>query len=253
LSDETAVLNVPFFVTQNLTLAFLFYKIYNVKRDHTSCEELMLLLVAEHRMLDPAYTLARKCYNESRNLDSNALARTKSINAAILNNMFDAYMSGKQNLALDWISLALLIDEDDGVAHSKVGILHRDLGNVEGHYHMFKGARLVHNAEYKMQRLNGSFVFPRPAGRKTISIYCNNYGDEWWANWGPNSLLSGIGGSEEGVIYMSRALASLGYWVEVYGIPREEDRGMDDFGVMWYHYSWYDALGSGPDVFIAWR
>lgn len=43
-----------------------------------------------------------------------------------------------------------------------------------------------------------------------IAIYCHEYTNAWFPNWGPSSLGKGLGGSEEVVIYVSRELARLG-------------------------------------------
>ena len=97
-----------------------------------------------------------------------------------------------------------------------------------------------------------------------IVIYCHEYGNEWWPNWGPSKVLSGnsgIGGSEEAVVYLSVELAKLGYAVEIYADPPSEDIGtitypVDDshFGsVSWYHYSAFDPDRVDYDVFISWR
>lgn len=42
--------------------------------------------------------------------------------------------------------------------------------------------------------------------------------------WDPDSVLSGIGGAEEAVIYLSSRLAELGYRVYVFGTPPEQSR-----------------------------
>ncbi len=97
-----------------------------------------------------------------------------------------------------------------------------------------------------------------------IVIYCYEYGNEWWPNWGPSRVLSGnsgIGGSEEAVVYLSVELAKLGYNVEIYADPPAEDISTiqyrvneDIFGsVSWYHYSAYDPDRLDYDVFISWR
>ena len=57
---------------------------------------------------------------------------------------------------------------------------------------------------------------PRPPGKRVIAIYCNEYGQTWWPNWGPRSLLaggSGAGGSEEAAILVARAVVALGGYV----------------------------------------
>ncbi|CAM9978581.1 unnamed protein product, partial [Sphacelaria rigidula] len=111
---------------------------------------------------------------------------------------------------------------------------------------------------------------PRPTGKrgerasKVIVIYCHEYTNAWFPNWGPSSLGKGLGGSEEVVIYVSRELARLGYWVEVYADPVGDDVGVDNGGsdgghtgnngggVVWYSCKSYN-VANPPDVFVAWR
>ncbi len=86
-----------------------------------------------------------------------------------------------------------------------------------------------------------------------IGIYCHEYGQAWFPNWGPSSLESGgLGGSEEAVVFMSRYLSDLGYRVEIYADPLESDMGTDEFGVVWYSTSMFDAENP-PHIFISWR
>ena len=85
---------------------------------------------------------------------------------------------------------------------------------------------------------------PRPNDRRTIVIYCHEYGQTWWPQWGPSSLGKGVGGSEEAVIFLSRELVALGYWVEVYGNPPELTERIVD-GVVWYPYYAFDVSESG--------
>eukprot|EP00903_Cladosiphon_okamuranus_P011215 g10582.t1 len=93
-----------------------------------------------------------------------------------------------------------------------------------------------------------------------VAVYCYEYGSAWFPNWGPSDLDlgRGLGGSEEVVVHLSRELANLGFWVEVYADPKERDVGRDDGygrdggGVVWYPYKAYD-ISRPPDVFISWR
>jgi hypothetical protein len=82
----------------------------------------------------------------------------------------------------------------------------------------------------------------RPEGRKVVAIVCpgrpqesRQYldSDSWIRlqvkrpdhSWGPSSLTSGISGSEEAVVHMTKQFVELGYWVEVYGSPGSQDVG----------------------------
>ncbi|CAK4142710.1 unnamed protein product [Aphanomyces euteiches] len=89
-----------------------------------------------------------------------------------------------------------------------------------------------------------------PDGGPVVVIYCHEYGQSWWSQWGPDSIYSGIGGSEEAVIYLSRELKALGYFVQVYANPPEAM--IDEFGVVWYPHTEFD-IEAKTDIFIAWR
>lgn len=97
-----------------------------------------------------------------------------------------------------------------------------------------------------------------PPPTAVVALYCFEYGNAWFPNWGPSSLGKGLGGSEEVVVHLSRELARLGFWVEVYADPiggdvgRDRGVGRDGGGVVWYPYKAYD-LSRPPDVFVAWR
>lgn len=78
-----------------------------------------------------------------------------------------------------------------------------------------------------------------------ITIYCG----PGFEKWSPLNQSTGIGGSEEAVINMSRELSRLGWKVTVYGDPQEE--GVYD-GVTYlpsYYVNWRDQF----NVLISWR
>jgi glycosyltransferase involved in cell wall biosynthesis len=82
---------------------------------------------------------------------------------------------------------------------------------------------------------------------KSIAIFCGN---SVLKGWGPWSLASGIGGSEEAVIRISKHLQDLGYKVVVYAEPGSKDGVYD--GIEWRNY-WELNLKDKFDIFIAWR
>ncbi|GMF35913.1 unnamed protein product [Phytophthora fragariaefolia] len=97
----------------------------------------------------------------------------------------------------------------------------------------------------------------RPKHKVVIAFYCHEYGQEWWEHWGPSSLDTGLGGSEQAVVFLSRELQKLGYWVEVYGDPSPQDISTLDQAnediVRWYPHYTYDVDDRGVDIFVAWR
>ncbi len=78
-----------------------------------------------------------------------------------------------------------------------------------------------------------------------VSIYC---GDSL-ETWSPKSVASGIGGSEEAVINMSRELAKRGHQVRVWN-NCGDDAGVHD-GVTFSDY--LDFVDEPVDIFISWR
>ena len=97
--------------------------------------------------------------------------------------------------------------------------------------------------------LSANMRAARSKDAKTMAIYCGPAvgGQEW----GPRSVYTGIGGSEEAVINMAYEFRDLGWSVEVYGNPPIDQQG-DFSGVQWLPYwAWRDE--EGLDVFIGWR
>lgn len=64
-------------------------------------------------------------------------------------------------------------------------------------------------------------VEPKTWDDKSIVIFCGKSFEEW----GPDTLDQGMGGSEEAIVYLSRELARMGWWVTVYN---ERDEGYRD-------------------------
>lgn len=94
-------------------------------------------------------------------------------------------------------------------------------------------------------------VDPRPS----LAIYCDEYGQAWWPQWGPWALNStGVGGSEEAVIFMAAELAATGVFkaVDVYADPPPDKIGRRADGVAWYPHASYD-VNTPADIFVAWR
>ena len=87
-------------------------------------------------------------------------------------------------------------------------------------------------------------------GRKILVIYCNEYEQTWWPNWGPNSMdTGGVGGSEEAVIFLSKELRQkFGYHVEVYGEALPQDWGDTTTGVWWLPHQIYNALAPATNL-----
>ena len=84
-----------------------------------------------------------------------------------------------------------------------------------------------------------------PISPRTIGIVCPPAVEPW----GPHSLDTGIGGSEESVIRLSRVLSRRGHRVLVYGPWRGRDNGRDHC----VEYRDLKALERRHDLLVAWR
>ena len=92
---------------------------------------------------------------------------------------------------------------------------------------------------------NTHFVKEKSSG-KDIAFYCGYTGEVWT----PESVKTGIGGSEEAVINLSRELAKLGWNVEVYNNCGYKEQVFD--GVK-YKPFWMFNTKDKQDIIIAWR
>lgn len=93
-----------------------------------------------------------------------------------------------------------------------------------------------------------NYAVPKTWPKKSIALYV---GQGPLGIWGPWSLASGIGGSEEAVIRLSRELAKLGWEVTVFATPGER-AGFDAEGGSIPDYE-YSKTGSAVKPAIYWK
>jgi glycosyltransferase involved in cell wall biosynthesis len=86
---------------------------------------------------------------------------------------------------------------------------------------------------------------PKFGGLQSITFYCGPAAEPW----DPDSLWTGIGGSEEALILLSRQFAELGWDTRVFAAPRA---ARNFAGVRWFPYQAFASQNSGQ-VFVAWR
>lgn len=90
------------------------------------------------------------------------------------------------------------------------------------------------------------FLPPRIWEKNEITLLCGPGAEVW----NPDSVKTGIGGSEEAVIYLGKELTKMGWKVTVYGNPGEKAGDFD--GVT--YLPWYDANTKDEfNVLILWR
>lgn len=94
--------------------------------------------------------------------------------------------------------------------------------------------------------LKNMFSKPKKWEDNSIVFYCG----QAWEDWAPPSILNGIGGSEEAVIYLSQELNALGYKVTVYN-------SCGDYAGIYSGVEYINYMEFNPNdefnYFIAWR
>ena len=104
----------------------------------------------------------------------------------------------------------------------------------------------IENEQFASQ-MRQRFLPPRVWNKNEVAILCGP-GFEFWS---PKSIKTGLGGSEEAVVYLSKELTALGYKVTVYANPPLESIG-DNEGVeyrQWYDFNAKDSF----NILVLWR
>lgn len=91
-----------------------------------------------------------------------------------------------------------------------------------------------------------NYVNPKVHNNKDIAIFCG----QAWEEWGPESVSTGIGGSEEAVINMAKELQSLGWKVTVYNSCGNQEGEHD--GVNYVNYYKFNKRDV-HNILISWR
>ncbi len=94
-------------------------------------------------------------------------------------------------------------------------------------------------------KMRSELTAKKESSGKDIVIFCGNCVEEWT----PDSLKTGIGGSEEAVIHMAKRLSDEGWNVEVYNSILKDT----DFDGVLYRPFWQFNPRNTIDVFVAWR
>jgi len=95
-------------------------------------------------------------------------------------------------------------------------------------------------------KLKNSFLEPKVWEENEIAIFCGMSGEKW----SPKSVETGIGGSEEAVISMSKELTKLGYKVTVYNTCYEDEGEYD--GVRYINTHKFNS-NDKHNILVAWR
>eukprot|EP00501_MAST-03F_sp_TOSAG23-6_P001794 GSMAST32.ASY1.ANO1.1872.1 assembled CDS len=172
-----------------------------------------------------------------------ALHRTESLEDAV--NMFEAAAAFTPNSSRPWMNAGVVLvalKQHDNAGKRFVRAVNvqtsldwNALQNWQGHTYNKHQMTQTYNTTTKAKKNKFRWI-SRPLNKKVIAIYCNEYGNSWWPKWGWRTAGGGGGGgSGEAVVFLSRQLANIGYWVEVYAKPPDDQIGEEpDGNVVWY-------------------
>ncbi len=111
---------------------------------------------------------------------------------------------------------------------------------------LIKGIPTEIAGEPTLVNLRNEFLPPRKWGNNEVVIYCGPH----FERWSPKNISTGIGGSEEAVIYLSKELVKLGWKVTIFGDPREDAGIYDGVNYLpYFHINWKDEF----NIFVGWR
>lgn len=168
------------------------------------------------------------------------------------------FMLGNQNAALGWLRKV----EDSPVAKDLMEDFIEEADKETFIKLLPKVSKYFYNKESLWESLTDDIKYdkrltalrnaatkPRTWGEKSIVILCG----QGYEEWGPHTLDKGMGGSEEAVVYLSRALTKLGWNVDVYNEVSEKISDQTPEGNVVYHpWQRFDKRDSF-NVFVAWR
>lgn len=98
----------------------------------------------------------------------------------------------------------------------------------------------------RIMALKNQYCIPVVWPEKSIALFCGPA----WEDWSPTSVLTGIGGSEEAVIYVSRELNKLGFSVTVFCSCGDMAGTYD--GVTYKEFTEFNHRDEF-DILVAWR
>jgi glycosyltransferase involved in cell wall biosynthesis len=98
----------------------------------------------------------------------------------------------------------------------------------------------------RIQKIRHSILPSKTWDKKSIVIFCG----ECWEEWADPSVISGLGGSEEAVVYLSREFVKLGYNVTVFNNCAEFEGTYNGVSYQpFYNFNPNDAY----NILIGWR
>lgn len=138
--------------------------------------------------------------------------------------------------------------EKNAIAHKVIDLAHylNDRGQLQQLHALVMAIPREIAEEPIMVSLRRDFSEPRKWNDDEITILCG----KGFEKWSPKNLETGIGGSEEAVIYLSRELRKLGWKVTVYADP-QDDAGTY-VGVVYKPYFEFNPRDEF-NILIGWR
>lgn len=178
-----------------------------------------------------------------------AAGERSELRTTLLSRLTDPIVSLKSMFA------ASVLDNDDTDLKLRLGAALDDIGRGADALDEWLLAVPV---RHEKRRAQEQTIRTPPSASLSVAIICDEYGQTWWPGWGPSSLQqSGLGGSEESVVFLSRELARIDdIHVHVFlENPPSSDIGKDRLSsrLSWWPLREYSPNNATYDIFVAWR
>ena len=135
---------------------------------------------------------------------------------------------------------------DDQAAISKITWLADYFGAYNGKpIKIFEGMPAKLMSDPRLNAIRSKIYPPVKWPEKSLAIFCGQTLEQW----GPESIKTGLGGSEEALVYLSRELSKLGWSIVIYCDREEETRDGTTLYRPWTLFNPQDSF----DVICAWR
>jgi glycosyltransferase involved in cell wall biosynthesis/tetratricopeptide (TPR) repeat protein len=175
-------------------------------------------------------------------LNTNDLERAHELSEKIL-----SYFPDSEDVKNRAIAIRAIRD-NNVIAHKFIDVARflNTTGQIDRLQSLVKAIPRQIEEEPIMIGLARDFMPPRRWGDNEIAILCG----KGFEKWSPKNIETGIGGSEEAVIYLSNELTKLGWKVTVFADP-QDDAGIYD-GVSYVPYYKMNPK-DGFNILIVWR
>ncbi len=152
-----------------------------------------------------------------------------------------------EKITLDRLEKIKLLIRENEVSQSivKISKYLEEFGEKEKIPNLLNAVPSKLEQEQFVNEMKRLFLPPKEWEDNEIAILCG----PGFENWSPKSIETGLGGSEEAVVYLSKELSKLGWKITVYGSPDQEGEYDGVLYKNWHSINQKDKF----NILILWR